>query len=157
MRRFSSGAFVFPALNGNRRPPRSVLTFLAGAAAAAAVVAGLAFVRSGTADAGTRVALAGTDLVPGVQGVARVTQHDSGVRIELNAAGLPRRDGRLFYQAWLKGDAGLVPIGTFHTGDHVVLWAGVAVRDFPTITVTEEEVGDQESSGRRVLVGSVSG
>lgn len=62
----------------------------------------------------------------------------------------------LFYQAWLKGDGGLVPIGTFHTGDHVVLWAGVALQDFPTITVTQEEVGDQSSSGLRVLSGSVS-
>ncbi len=35
-----------------------------------------------------------------------------------------------------------------------MLWAGVSLKDFPTLTVTEEEVGDQESSGRRVLVGT---
>lgn len=52
----------------------------------------------------------------------------------------------------------LVPIGTFHDGDHVVLWAGVALEQFPTLTVTEEDAdGNQASSGRRVLVGTVGG
>ncbi len=106
---------------------------------------------------GDRIALAGTELAPGSSGSARILKRESGLRIELNASGLPRRDGRLFYQAWLKGAAGLVPIGTFHTGDHVVLWAGVALEDFPTISVTQEEVGDQASSGRGVLVGTLVG
>ena len=39
----------------------------------------------------------------------------------------------------------------------LVLWAGVALEDFPTISVTQEEVGDQASSGRGVLVGTLVG
>ena len=133
-----------------------VLTFLAGAAAAAVVAVAISVVPRGSSG-GDRIALAGTELAPGSSGSARILKRESGLRIELNAAGLPRRDGRLFYQAWLKGAGGLVPVGTFHTGDHVVLWAGVALEDFPTITVTQEEVGDQASSGLLVLVGTLGG
>ncbi len=132
------------------------LTFLAGAAAAAVVAVAISLVPRGSSG-GDRIALAGTGLAPGSSGSARILRRESGLRIELNASGLPRRDGSLFYQAWLKGAAGLVPIGTFHTGDHVVLWAGVALEDFPTISVTQEEVGDQASSGRGVLVGTLGG
>ena len=50
----------------------------------------------------------------------------------------------------------LVPIGTFNEPDDVVLWAGVSPRRFSTLTVTEEQAdGDQASSGRRVLVGTI--
>ncbi len=133
--------------------------FAAGAAVAAAVALGVVMVGRRTDDgSATVLALAGTELAPsGVSGTARITETESGLRIELDASGLPRREGRQFYQAWLKGEAGLVPIGTFHTGDDVVLWAGVSLADFPTLTVTLEEVGDQESSGQRVLIGKVGG
>ena len=41
-------------------------------------------------------------------------------------------------------------------GEDVVLWSGVSPLDFSTLTVTEEAAdGDQASSGRRVLVGTV--
>ena len=88
---------------------------------------------------------------------ARSVQTDSGWRIEIDATGLPRLDDGRFYQAWLKGDDDvLVPIGTFNEPREVVLWAGVSPRRFPTLTVTEEEAdGDQASSGRRVLVGTI--
>ena len=101
------------------------------------------------------MALAATELAPEAAGRAVITEEDSGLRIELHATGLPRREGNEFYQAWLRGESGLVPIGTFHTGDDVVLWAGVTLDDFPTLTITREAVGDQESSGERVLVGTV--
>ena len=148
-------------LAGNVRDIRDarrsrVLTFLAGAAAAAVVAVAISLVPRGSSG-GDRIALAGTELAPGASGSARILKRESGLRIELNATGLPRRDGRLFYQAWLKGAGGLVPIGTFHTGDHVVLWAGVSLKDFPTITVTQEEVGDQASSGLLALVGTLGG
>ena len=49
-------------------------------------------------------------------------------------------------------DKGLVSIGTFHTPDKVILWAGVSLVDYPTLTVTlEPEDGDQTSSGQVVL------
>ena len=62
-----------------------------------------------------------------------------------------------YYQAWVKGDKGLVPIGTFHTGEgEVTLWSGVPLSQYHTITVTlEEEGGDPASSGKRVLVGEL--
>jgi hypothetical protein len=50
----------------------------------------------------------------------------------------------------------LVPIGTFNEGEDVTLWAGVSPEEFSTITVTRERAdNDQESSGERVLVGTV--
>jgi hypothetical protein len=39
----------------------------------------------------------------------------------------------------------------------VTLWAGVSPVDFPTLTVTIEAAdGNQASSGRRVLLGTIS-
>ncbi|MEO8696793.1 MAG: anti-sigma factor [Acidimicrobiales bacterium] len=143
-------------LDARRRRVGRIGGIVAAVAAAAIVVVALAVVRQ-DGDQGTEVALAPTQLVPGASGSARVFAESSGLRIELNATGLPRRDGGLYYQAWLKDAAGnLVPIGTFHDGDHVTLWAGVALADFPTLTVTEEQAdNDQGSSGRRVLLGTV--
>ena len=49
-----------------------------------------------------------------------------------------------------------MPVGTFNQGPSVTLWAGVSPVDFPTLTVTEQQVGRSEaSSGKRVLTGSV--
>ena len=145
--------------SSSRSRRRWIQPFVAGVAVAAAVALGVvALNRRADDGSATVLALAGTELAPaGVSGTARITETESGLRIELDATGLPRREGRQFYQAWLKGEAGLVPIGTFHTGDDVVLWAGVSLADFPTLTVTLEEVGEQESSGQKVLVGQVAG
>ena len=45
---------------------------------------------------------------------------------------------------------------TFHTGEKVTLWSGVPTKDYPTLTVTEEDAdGNQASSGRVVLSGAV--
>jgi hypothetical protein len=129
---------------------------VAAVAAAAIVVIAVAVTRD-SADDGVQLALQPTQLVPAANGRARVFAEESGLRIELNATGLPRRDGGLYYQAWLRDAAGnLVPIGTFHDGDHVTLWAGVSLAEFPTLTITEEQAdNDQASSGRRVLIGTV--
>jgi hypothetical protein len=129
---------------------------IAAVAAAAIVVVAVAVLRD-ESDEGVMLALQSTELAPGASGTAEVFAESSGLRIELNATGLPRRDGGLFYQAWLRDANGnLVPIGTFHDGEHVTLWAGVALDDFPTLTITEEQSdNEQGSSGRRVLVGTV--
>ena len=65
--------------------------------------------------------------------------------------GLPRRDGKEFYQAWLKNAAGvLVPVGTFNDARKVTLWSGVPVTKFRTLTVTQQVAnGDPASSGRQ--------
>ena len=46
--------------------------------------------------------------------------------------------------------------GTFNQGPSVTLWAGVSPDDFPTLVITEQQVGhNQTSPGKQVLVGSV--
>jgi hypothetical protein len=139
-----------------RRRGRLFGAAAAAVAAAAIVIVSLTVWRQ-DGDDGVIIALQATQLAPSASGSARVFAEDSGLRIELDATGLPRRDGGLYYQAWLRDAAGnLVPIGTFHDGDHVTLWAGVALADYPTLTITEEQTdNDQASSGRRVLVGTV--
>ena len=70
----------------------------------------------------------------------------------------PRREGALFYQAWLRNSAGvLVPIGTFNDGRKVTLWAGVSPKEYRSLTVTRERAdGNQASSGEKVLVGTAT-
>ena len=92
----------------------------------------------------------GTPLAPGAHGSATLTKKTSGWEIKLNATGLPRREGRQFYQAWLKNAAGvLVPVGTFNDARNVTLWSGVPVTKFRSLTVTQQVAnGNPKSSGR---------
>jgi hypothetical protein len=141
----------------SRRPARRRLVAAGSAVAVvAAVVVALAVRSTSTPGAQFRAALAPTGLVPGAGGEATLTKTSSGWRIELNATGLPRRQGRLFYEAWLRNRAGvLVPIGTFNESRKVTLWAGVSPKDYPSLTVTREQAdGNQASSGEKVLVGT---
>ncbi len=138
------------------RSPRRLA--LAGAVAVAAIAVILVVaVHSGSSAQRFHAALAPTGLVPGATGKATLTKTTSGWRINLHATGLPRLDSGRFYEAWLKNDAGvLVPIGTFNEGLKVTLWAGVSPQQFTTLTVTRERAdGDQDSSGEKVLVGTV--
>ncbi len=139
-----------------RRPRRFVL---AGAAVTAVLVVaiGIAVLGSGSSAERFQAALGPTDLAPAASGKATLTKTSSGWRIALSATGLPRRDGRNFYEAWLRNGSGvLVPIGTFNDGRKVTLWAGVSPKSFNTLTVTREQAdGEQASSGQKVLVGTV--
>jgi TPR repeat protein len=139
-----------------RRGRRAGLTLALVGTAAAAVLAFVLVVAPSRDSESVEFALTPTELVPGARGTAKVTPEESGLRIELNATRLPRRDNGLFYQAWLRNDAGqAIPIGTFHDGNDVVLWAGVSLEDYPTLTITEETAdNEQASSGRGVLVGT---
>ena len=138
---------------------------LAGAAlvgAAAAAVVTVAITRDSSTPADSTVAMAGTELAPGITGTARLTAVSSGVRIDLSLPGLPRRDGGEFYQVWLKNCDGsqLVPAGSFHELDEAVAWAGVSTDDFPLVTVTKEAVAPpkdsaQGTSGEVVATGTV--
>jgi anti-sigma-K factor RskA len=144
-----------------RRVSGSRRFVLVGAAAAAAVVVaaavGLGVFGSSTSGERFHASLAATGLAPGASAEATLTKTSSGWRIELDATGLPRLDKGRFYEAWLRNPAGvLVPLGTFNEGRKVTLWAGVSPETFTTLTVTREEAdGDQASSGRKVLVGTV--
>jgi anti-sigma-K factor RskA len=139
------------------RAPRTLV--LVGAAAAAAVAVAVAVIVSGSGTSAERLhaTLSATKLASGATGEATLTKTTSGWRIELDAAGLPRLDAGRFYQAWLRNPAGvLVAIGTFNEGRKVTLWAGVSPKEFTTLTVTRERAdGNQDSSGEKVLVGTV--
>lgn len=137
--------------------PRRLGLIGVGAAAVVAVAIGFSVFGSETSGERLHAALAPTDLLPGAEGEATLTKTDSGWEIELDATGLPRLEAGRFYQAWLRNDNGvLVPIGTFNEGQDVTLWAGVSPKDFSTLTVTREQAdGAQDSSGERVLVGTV--
>jgi hypothetical protein len=143
-----------------RRAPVRRGLILAGAVVPVvlAIAIGLRVAGSGTSSERFHAALAPTQVVPGAGGEVTLTKTASGWRIELDATGLPRRQGALFYEAWLRSPAGvLVPIGTFNEGRNVTLWAGVSPKDYPSLTVTREQAdGDQASSGEKVLVGTAS-
>jgi hypothetical protein len=126
-------------------------------AAVVAVVIGLGLLGSGTSER-FQVELAGTGLAPRAEGDATMTRTSSGWLIDLDASGLPRLANGRFYEAWLRGPAGvLVPIGTFNEDRDVTLWAGVSPKTFTTLTVTRERAdGNQASSGEQVLTGTVN-
>jgi hypothetical protein len=121
-----------------------------------AVAIGVRVAGSGPSSERFHAALAPTQLAPAAGGEVTLTKTASGWRIRLDVSGLPRRQGALFYQAWLRSPSGvLVPIGTFNEGRKVTLWAGVSPKDYPILTVTRERAdGDQASSGEKVLVGT---
>jgi hypothetical protein len=140
-----------------RRAPGRLVAIGASATALVAAAVLAVVLTSGPSHERFHAALGPTELAPGASGEATLTRTVSGWRIELDATGLPRlADGR-FYEAWLRNAAGvLVPVGTFNEGRHVTLWAGVSPKEFTTLTVTREQAdGDQTSSGKKVLVGTV--
>ncbi len=154
-----------PRGRSHRRGSRSgwIGPALLGAAAAGMIV--FAVTRADRVEApeaavDATIQLEGTELAPGLTGSAEIDRRESGLWIRLALPGLPRRDDGEFYEAWLRSEDGngLVPIGTFHEADDVILWAGVAIEDFPILTVTRESVAgpkdpSQGSSGEVVAKG----
>jgi hypothetical protein len=140
-----------------RRERRSLPWWAAAAAAVAVVVAGVVLVtRAGGDDpAGVEVALAATDLVPGASGSARFENTPAGLKIVLDADGLPGAGPDEMYEAWIGNGEIRISCGTFHLrggDDPISLWAGTADPSFTTITVTREPLdGDPASSGDVVL------
>jgi hypothetical protein len=147
----AAAAVVVAVIGFSSRPPRPPDE-------SATLAAPVALTTSSVlADDGSEFVLTSTDLQPGASGRVRLRETGSGVQVRLDAAGLPRRDNGQFYQAWVKTERGLVPIGTFHSGDAVVLWSGVDIDELTAVTITlEDNDGNQESSGRRVLVATIS-
>jgi hypothetical protein len=147
-------------LRSRRARARRVVPVVGAVAAAVALVVAVSLAQGpGTGRSDLAATLRATELVPGAAGRADFTRTDSGWRIDLDATGLTRLEDGVFYQAWLRNDAGvLVAIGTFNEPHDVVLWAGVSPLEFSTITVTREPADDDPgSSGQRVLVGSING
>jgi hypothetical protein len=138
-----------------RSRARTWVAVAAGVAAGLLVAVGVSQVDLGGSE-GTRVALSPTDLAPGADGTARYVDRPAGVEIELDIDGLGRAKPGTFYQAWVKGEKGLVSIGTFHSGGHIVLWSGVDPREYPALSVTvEPEDGDPASSGQRLFTAEI--
>lgn len=129
---------------------------VAGTVAAAAAALVLLLV---VPQAGPRFELEATALAADATAVAMIESTPSGDAITLTVRGLAPAPAGSFYQAWVRGDRGLVSVGTFHMrgGDgEVELWSGVDVADYPVLSVTlEPEDGDQTSSGQAVLVGPI--
>jgi hypothetical protein len=106
--------------------------------------------------------LISTGLIPDVGGGIDVTSFDSGLQIDLSAPGLPRRDDGAFYEGWVRTvDGNLFPVGTFHDGDDVTLWAGVELDRIELFTITLETTAGpddpaQTSSGEVVLKAAIT-
>ncbi|GAB3061908.1 hypothetical protein GCM10027053_25340 [Intrasporangium mesophilum] len=145
---------------GTGRRARRIRSSIMAAAAAGILATGITVGLHATLDQPLQFAasLTGTRLAPDAAGNVTLTKTDSGWKIELHATGLPRRADGEFYQAWLKGAAGLlVPIGSFNEGTDVTLWSGVSPTTFPTLTITKEVAdGNQASSGQVVLTGQAN-
>lgn len=133
-------------------------------AAAAAVVVVLAvaggLVATGDDEpAGTPVALAGTEGMPGAVASARLRPMPAGVEVSLDVSGLPPAPEGTFYEAWAVGEQGKVSAGTFHARgdqDEVRLWLGIDPDDYDAITVTRQPVdGGTLAEGVVVLRGEL--
>jgi Anti-sigma-K factor rskA len=140
-----------------RRPIFALSLSLPVAAAAAVAIVLVTSSGSTTPPLQFAMVVQGTPLAPDAHGSATLTKMSSGWRIRLSATGLPRRDGKKFYEAWLKNAAGvLVPVGTFNDARDVTLWSGVPVTKFRSLSVTQQVAnGNPKSSGRRVLIGTI--
>jgi anti-sigma-K factor RskA len=143
-----------------RASHRSRNLLLAAAAAAVLVaVAVTAVVAARDNSHAQRFALTATALAPDATGSATARATGSGLEINLSVDHLPPAAPSTFYQAWMKGPKGSVPIGTFHAHRNdgpIHLWSGVDPREYPTMTVTiQREGAGPQSSGRVVLTGKV--
>ena len=140
-----------------RRPVLALSLSLSVAAAAAVAIVLVTSSDTTTPALQFAMVVQGTSLAPAAHGSATLTKTTSGWRIQLAATGLPRRDGKKYYEAWLKNAAGiLVPVGTFNDARKVTLWSGVPVTKFRSLTVTQQVAnGDPKSSGRKVLTGTI--
>jgi hypothetical protein len=132
---------------------------LAAAAVVAVVVAAAVVVATRGGDQSARFALSGTPLAPGATGSVVVDETGSGVSISLTIDHLPPARPGTYYQAWVKGPSGTVPIGTFHAREAdgpIELWSGVDRSKYPAMTVTlQTEGAGPASSGRVVLRGNL--
>ena len=148
-----------PKRSRRRAWPGPALMATAAAALVAVLAIGALLVTRDNGTTGEQFTLAATDVVAGASGSATVEATETGLSISLVVDGLPPAEPGTFYQAWMRGDAGSIPIGTFHAREGagpIELWSGVDVADYPTMTVTIQQEGTgPESSGVVVLRGDI--
>lgn len=150
-----------------RRRPGWVRPALLGAAAVIAILVGGVVVFSALGgSSGTEefsAELVPTGLIDGVEGSVEIRSFDSGLQVDLDAPNLPRRDGGRYYEGWLRTvDGTLVPVGTFHEGADVTLWAGIEADRVVAFTITLEvaeapDSTEHGSSGEVVLKADLGG
>jgi hypothetical protein len=142
------------------RRQRWAAMLVAGAAAVVFGVVATVAVTGNDEPKSTVAVLAGTGLEPAAAGRANIVPRNSGFEIKLDISGLPPAPAGSYYQGWLRNkDGDAVTIGTFHGRegtDDIILWSGVDIADYPTLTVTiQQERAGAESSGRVVLRGQI--
>jgi hypothetical protein len=146
-----------------RRVTGTLPRWLTAAAIVAVVAAGVAVVGKALSSDGpegaapVEISMAGTELAPAATAVATLSATPAGLKILLDAEGLPGAAPDEMYEAWVGDGTIRVSAGTFHLrggDDPIELWAGVVEPGFHLLTVTREPVdGVAESSGQIVLRG----
>jgi len=143
------GEQVVMLLQGTAHPPthttwpRRTMAGVAAVAAAILVVAAVVATRSDAPD--WTVDIAGTNEAPVAMGTIDGWQTPNGTRMVLNINGLdPAPDGYI-YELWLSQGPIHISAGTFTATDDVVLWSGVARRDYPRLWITLETIDEDES------------
>ena len=158
----TGGAATAPRLR--RTSNWASVSWLAAAAAVVLVaVAGMLFVTRDTGEetAGDVVVeLLGTDLAPNASAELLVEATPAGLKLLLEADGLPPAPPNRYYEAWVASENNRVSAGSFHlrgSSGPIELWAGVDDPRYDRFSVTvQDEGGGAESSGRVVLRGMLS-
>ena len=102
----------------------------------------------------------GTAIASKASAIVELEPKAAGVAIRLTITGLQPAPQGTFYAAWLRGTAGVVPVGTFHWrkgGIPIDLWSGVSPDRYPELFVTLQREGAPPTpSDQVVLTGSVT-
>lgn len=143
------GEQVALLLQGIEDPPRNTgwqRRAMASVAAVAAVLLLVAAVIATRSDAPDwTVDIAGTEEAAIAMGTIDGWRTPNGTRMVLNINGLdPAPDGYV-YELWLSEGPIHVSAGTFTATEDVVLWSGVARRDYPRLWITLEAIDEDES------------
>lgn len=143
------GEQVAMLLRGTANPqkptswPRRTMAGVVAVAAVLLLVVAVVVSRSDAPD--WTVDIAGTDEAPIAMGTIDGWQTRNGTRMVLEINGLdPAPDGYV-YEMWLSRGSIHVSAGTFTAADDVVLWSGVARRDYPRLWITLEAIDEDES------------
>lgn len=124
--------------------------------AAVAAIALLAIGLMALWPAGTPVDLIGTEIAPEASGVAFLDPTGAGWEIRVELADLPPAEAGSYYEGWVWSDEGEgVSIGTFHlrnANKAVTLWAGVDVKDYPSIWISLQQEGEGNSVSDEIVM-----
>lgn len=106
-------------------------------------------------------AMIGTELAPAATAEVSAVDMPGGLAITMWVSELPPAPDGLYYAAWLVGDSGTVPVGSFHLRTEsmypVDLWSGVPLDRYPRLIVTlQQERRPAAPSDRIVLEGELT-